>query len=201
MGDFSNFLEVQTKTAWGRTLAEFASFCDPRPDAVILDIGCGPGLLPALFTQRGCRSFGVDYDFRLLVSRLASSLAQADAFHLPFPAASFDVVTATNLLFLLDDPFPALNEWRRVLVPSGEVCLLNPSENLSVVVARQLADDRELAGAARDSLLNWANNAEIHNRWTEAELRDLLTEAGFCLEESRLRVGPGFARFTRAKFC
>lgn len=152
LSDLSNLLEVQTKTAWGRTLAEFASFCDPRPASVVLDVGSGSGLLPALFAQRTCRPFGVDYDFGLLASRLIPSLAQVDVLRLPFRAAAFDLVTATNLLFLLDDPERALHEWGRVLAPDGELCLLKPSENLSVSVARRLADERGLAGTARESL-------------------------------------------------
>jgi SAM-dependent methyltransferase len=199
LSDFSNFLDVQTKTAWGRTLAEFASFCDPMPAAVILDIGCGPGLLPSLFAQRGCRSFGVDYDPKLLASGLIPSLAQADAFHLPFPSASFDLITATNVLFLFDEPDQALHEWKHTLAPDGELCLLNPTGHLSVSAATQLADARGLEGAARDSLLNWARNAESHFHWTEAETQDLLFRAGLRLEDSVLRVGPGFARFVRAR--
>jgi ubiquinone/menaquinone biosynthesis C-methylase UbiE len=199
LSDFSNFLNVQTKTAWGRTLAEFASFCDPMPAAVILDIGCGPGLLPSLFTQRGCRSIGVDYDPKLLASGLIPSLAQADAFHLPFPSASFDLITATNVLFLFGEPDQALHEWKRALAPDGELCLLNPSENLSVSTAERIADVRGLDGAARDSLLNWAQLAESHFHWTEAETRELLSRAGLRLEEAALKVGPGFARFVRAK--
>ena len=200
MSDFSNFLEVQTKTGWGRTLAEFAAFCAPRSASVVLDVGCGPGLLPALFTQRGCRSFGVDHDFELLASDLIPSLVQADALRLPFQSAAFNLVTATNLLFLLEDPDRALNEWRRILAPDGELCLLNPSENLSLAAARRLADERGLAGTARESLLNWAHNAESHFRWTEDETGDLLTQAGFRLDVSVLRVGLGFARFARARF-
>lgn len=200
MSDFSNFLDVQTKTAWGRTLAEFASFCNPRPASVILDVGCGPGLLPALFADRGCKVFGVDFDLGLLTSRLVPSLAQADAFALPFEPSTFNLVTATNLLFLLDDPVRALLEWKRVLEPGGELCLLNPSEKLSILAARRLADERELDGTARESLLNWAHNAETHFRWTESETDKLLSRTGFRMEESTLRVGPGFARFARARF-
>jgi ubiquinone/menaquinone biosynthesis C-methylase UbiE len=198
--DFSNFLDVQAKTAWGRTLAEFASFCNPKPASIILDVGCGPGLLPDLFAQRGCKSFGVDFDLGLLTSRLVPSIAQADAFALPFKPSTFDLVTATNLLFLLDDPLQALHEWRRVLVPGGELCLLNPSENLSIPAARLLADERGLDGTARESLLNWAHNAETHFRWTENETQELLSRAGFKLKEFVLKVGPGFARFARARF-
>ena len=86
-----------------------------------------------------------------------------------------------------------------ILAPDGEICLLNPSENLSIVGATQLADSRALDGTARQSLLNWAQNAENHYRWTEAETRKLLVQAELRLEESVLRVGPGFARFARAK--
>jgi ubiquinone/menaquinone biosynthesis C-methylase UbiE len=200
LSDFSNFLDVQTKTAWGRTLADFASFCSPQPASVVLDVGCGPGLLPALFTQLGCKAFGVDHEFGLLSSRLVVSLIQADAFALPFEDATFNLVTATNLLFLLGEPVRALHEWRRVLVPGGELCLLNPSENLSVPAAMRLADERRLKGTARESLLHWAQNAETHSRWTETETRDLLRQAGFRMDKSVVKVGPGFARFVRASF-
>jgi ubiquinone/menaquinone biosynthesis C-methylase UbiE len=141
----------------------------------------------------------VDHDFRLLSLGLVPSLAQADAFSLPFAASTFDLVTATNLLFLLDDPLRAMREWKRVLAPGGELCLLNPSETLSVAAARTLAAQRGLHGAARESLLNWARNADTHFRWTENETRELLSLAGFRLEDSVLKVGPGFARFARAR--
>ena len=216
LSDFSNFLDVQIKTAWGRTLSEFASFCAPstgspvpaalaragrrpRPASVILDIGCGPGLLPGIFARQGHTAIGIDSDFSLLTSFLSSNLTQADAFHLPFQSSSFDLVTATNVLFLLTDPLSALREWKRVLAPDGELCLLNPSEHLSVATARGLADQRGLADTARSSLLNWAKNAESHFRWTEAETQDLLSQTGLRLEETVLKVGPGFARFVRAE--
>lgn len=199
MTDFSNFLDVQTRTAWGRTLAEFASFCAPGPASLILDIGCGPGLLPAIFAREGHTAFGIDTDFSLLSSSLSSNLIQAEALKLPFRPSTFDFVTATNVLFLLDDPLPALQEWKRVLAPNGALCLLNPSENLSVSAASRLTAERRLDGTARESLLNWAGNAESHFRWTEAEIRNLLSQAGLWLEESVLRVGPGFARFARVR--
>jgi len=199
MPDFSDFLEVQTQTAWGRTLADFASFCDPAPGMCTLDVGCGPGLLPAILAQKGCCSFGVDIDFGLLTSPLSPYLAAADAFSLPFPAGTFDLVTGVNLLFLLNDPIHALQEIVRVLKPTGQVCLLNPSEHISVEAATRLADERGLEGKSRGSLLNWARNAEEHFRWTEEETKNLLASAGLELAESVLRVGPGFARYVRGK--
>ncbi len=199
MPDFSDFLEVQTQTAWGRTLADFASFCDPQPAARILDVGCGPGLLPAIFAQRGCHSFGIDIDIGLLTSRLSLNLAAAETFSLPFQDGMFDLVTAVNLLFLLNDPIRALHEMVRIMKPAGQVCLLNPSEHISVEAAARLADSRGLDGKARGSLLNWARNAEEHVRWTEEETKELLASARLELVESVLRVGPGFARYVRGK--
>jgi len=199
MDDFSSFLDVQTKTAWGRTLAEFASFCDPKPASFILDIGCGPGLLPALFARAGHTAFGIDNDFSLLSASLTSNLIQADAQSLPFTLSTFGMVTATNVLFLLDDPLLALRAWAHLLLPKGELCLLNPSENLNIAAATRMADSRGLEGPARESLLFWAHNAETYFCWTESETRELLFQAGLRLEESTLRVGPGFARFVRAK--
>ncbi|GEM_PF-432311 len=201
MPDFSNFLEIQTKTAWGRTLAEFAAFCDSstssRPASVILDVGTGPGLLPSIFAASGHRAFGVDLDLSLLASRLSRNLVQADAGKLPFKPSTFELVTAVNLLFLLDNPVETLRHWRTLLQPGGGVCLLNPSERISTGAVTRLADERGLDGAARQSLLGWAHNAETHARWTEAETESLFAAAGFRLTESCLKVGPGFARLSR----
>ncbi|MGE5251582.1 MAG: class I SAM-dependent methyltransferase [Bacteroidota bacterium] len=198
MPDFSDFLEVQTRTPWGRTLSDFAFFCAPSTGSVALDVGCGPGLLPALLAGQGCRTVGVDLDLALLSAGLTAGLAQADAGCLPFPAGTFDLITATNVLFLLDDPAAILMEWLRVAGRTGTLCLLNPSQLLSVEAATALADQRGLEGAARRSLLGWARNAQAHARWTEGETRALLQASGWTLSESVLKVGPGFARFARA---
>jgi SAM-dependent methyltransferase len=184
MADFSNFLEIQTRTPWERTLVEFASWSDPGPGSLVLDIGC--------------HALGIDLDFTLLASRLFPLLAQASACRLPFCRDTFELITATNVLFLLNRPLIALEEWQRVLKPEGQLCLLNPSENLSLAAAGKVADERGLDGRARESLLNWARNAEDHFRWTEQETRDLLAATGLGLSASTLRVGPGFARFVRA---
>jgi ubiquinone/menaquinone biosynthesis C-methylase UbiE len=56
------------------------------------------------------------------VARVA--LCAASAQTLPFPAASFDAAAGTLVFCTVPDPARALAELRRVLVPGGEVRLL-----------------------------------------------------------------------------
>lgn len=198
MSAASDFRAVQTTTGWGQVLAMLAEWCRPQPGWHTLDVGCGPGLLPALLAARGCQAGGVELDPAMLrPSPLHPGVARADALHLPLPAGAFDLVTASNLLFLLPAPQPALAEMRRVLAPGGQVVLLNPSERMSLAAATAVADRRDLHGTARESLLNWAARAEAHARWSEADLHALLAAAGLRLVESELTVGPGLARLAR----
>lgn len=198
MSDFSNFLDIQSKTAWARTLAEFGTWCQPQAGTRLLDAGTGPGLFPARMAQAGCHAVGIDTDFSLLASGVFPVLARATIERLPFPAATFDLVTATNVIFLLGDPLAALRECHRVLRTDGQVCLLNPSEYLNAASATTLAEARGLDGQNRESLMGWARRAEKHGGWTEEYAARLLARAGLRVTETVLRVGPGFARFTRA---
>lgn len=203
-GADAHFLDVQVRTGWGRTLGSFAAWCDPPAGARILDVGCGPGLLPALFTARGSPAVGVDLDWTSLADGWSHFdpvpiLVQGPGEHLPFEDASFDLVTACNLLFLLPDPLSALCEMQRVTRPGGQVCVLNPSEHMSTTAAQALADRHGLEGLERESLLGWAARAEDNHRWNETELRRLFEQADLRLVESVLKVGPGLARFTRGE--
>lgn len=192
-----SFYAIQTQTAWGHTLAGFAAWCAPQAGWRALDVGCGPGLLPALLAARGCQAWGVDLEYAALAGGLHPALAQAAAERLPFPPASFDLLTASNLLFLLPDPSAALAEMARLLRPGGQAALLNPSERMSLAAATALADERRLAGLERDSLLTWAARAETHARWDEPALDALCQRAGLRLVETALKVGPGLARLAR----
>lgn len=203
--DADYFLELQTRTGWGQVLGSFASWCasrldsTTRPTGSALDIGCGPGLLPALLSRQGFWAVGVDLEMAMFLhAPLHSLVLQADGLRLPFAMQSFCLVTASNYLFLMMDPVSALGEMVRVLRTGGQVCLLNPSEKMSVAAARELADARNLSGLARDTLLNWAQRAEVHQRWDEPQMQALLASAGLQLQHTELRLGPGLARFTRA---
>ncbi len=193
------FLELQTKTGWGAMLRSFASWLDPKPASLILDVGTGPGLLPAILTQNGCHVIGVDSSFKMFRDALHPELVLASVYSPPFQREAFDLITASNLLFLLPDPLAALREMTRLLAPEGEIALLNPSERMSVIAATSLADERGLDGLARETLLNYAGRAECHFRWGEAELRELFAPANLALTDTVSKMGEGLVRFARGR--
>ncbi len=197
--DAEYFQELQTHTGWSRTLYGFAAWCSPQPGWITLDVGCGPGLLPALFTKLGCNAVGVDLDMEMFKpSPLHPTVVVADARDLPFTCNTFDLVTASNLFFFLPEPLDLLIGLKRLLRPAGKIAMLNPSELLNPESASGFADDQGLAGVARCTLLNWAKRASANHRWTEAETRLLYSNAGLQYQGSVLKVGPGFGRFSSA---
>jgi SAM-dependent methyltransferase len=76
-----------------------------------LEVGCGPGVLRAIFSRYGYKTIGADLDLKIfLPTRLTTIVIVADIHSLPFSTNSFDLITATNLLFLLTQPVLALVE-------------------------------------------------------------------------------------------
>ena len=96
----------------------------------ILDIGCGTG---AMLDE--LRPFGsvVGADFspealQFCVTRGApADLARADVRRLPFADASFDVVTAMDIVEHIDDDKAACSEIFRVLKPGGRLFVTVPA--------------------------------------------------------------------------
>lgn len=106
---------------------------DLRPGLRLLDVGCGTGdylrVLAPLVAPGD--AIGIDLSVELIKrAELLSPTDQpnlffqvADVYDLPFPDASFERVTATQVLLHLSDPWKALTELRRVLVPGGRVSI------------------------------------------------------------------------------
>ncbi len=97
----------------------------------LLEIGVGTGKnLP--FYPRSLQATAVDLSPRMLERArqrarrlgLPVDLREADAQALPFPDASFDTVLSTFVFCSVPDPVLGLREVRRVLVPGGQLLLL-----------------------------------------------------------------------------
>jgi ubiquinone/menaquinone biosynthesis C-methylase UbiE len=104
-----------------------------RPGLRLLDVGCGTGdylRVMAPLVAPG-EAIGIDLSAELVKrAELLSPADQpnlsfqvADVYELPFPDASFERVTATQVMLHLADPWKAIAELRRVLVPGGRVSI------------------------------------------------------------------------------
>lgn len=98
----------------------------------LLDIGCGTGYVAALYARGQAVVTAVDIAERsveLTRKRLAqlglhATVRTANAEALPFPDASFDLVSSFGVLHHTPDTAKALREVHRVLVPGGRALLM-----------------------------------------------------------------------------
>jgi ubiquinone/menaquinone biosynthesis C-methylase UbiE len=93
------------------------------PGARLLDAGCGPGHLAACASLLGARSTGADFSVEMIAEARrrfpAIRFEQGDVEALPFADESQDAVLSNIVLFHVTDPFGAMQEAFRVLVPGG----------------------------------------------------------------------------------
>ena len=113
-----------------RTIANSAAYLEPHlsPGLSLLDVGCGPGTITVEFAERLApgRVVGVDASADVIAkaSEFAApnlSFEVADAYALPFPDDSFDIVHAHQVLQHVARPVDVLRELRRVVKPGGLV--------------------------------------------------------------------------------
>jgi SAM-dependent methyltransferase len=120
----------------------------------VLDVGCGIGhwaqvLAPAL--PEDARVIGVDRDPGWIDEAAARAAQrglshrfeyrQSDANALPFPDASFDLVTCQTLLIHVADPRAVIAEMMRVARPGGLVLAAEPNNLCSSLVLNSIAFD------------------------------------------------------------
>jgi len=119
-----------------RTVANSCAYLVPRlsPDAVVLDVGCGPGTITIDLARHvpDGRVLGLDRAGEVIDAARAAGVdrgvanvefATGDVYALDLPDDSFDVVHAHQVLQHLTDPVAALRELRRVCRPGGVVAV------------------------------------------------------------------------------
>jgi ubiquinone/menaquinone biosynthesis methyltransferase len=115
---------------WKRRLAGLAAV---HPGTRVLDLACGTGDIAFELTAAGARVVGLDITVAMLAlarrrpeaARGAAAFAAGDMMALPFPDASFDVVTTGYGLRNVPDLPGALAEIHRVLMPGGSLLSLD----------------------------------------------------------------------------
>jgi SAM-dependent methyltransferase len=91
-----------------------------RPDALILDVGAGAGIVSQMdFRGQVARVVGIDPDPRVRDNPYLDEAYIGVAERTPFAEGSFDLVFADNVLEHIADPDEFLREVRRILKPGG----------------------------------------------------------------------------------
>lgn len=108
------------------TNAEFVRFLGITPGMLVLEVGCGLGILAAevAATAQGVRVVGLEKSPKQIAAAVKDHhvvYVQGDAHQLEFPDGSFDLVYARYLLEHVQDPREVLREMRRVARPGGRV--------------------------------------------------------------------------------
>lgn len=116
-------LRAENKAMFPWILNKLRTLCDHKGN--ILDVGCGGGFLSNELARQGYNVTGVDLSEESLEVAKAHDKTRtvryqvADAYKLPYPDASFDVVTAMDFLEHVDKPADVIKEFSRVLKPHG----------------------------------------------------------------------------------
>jgi ubiquinone/menaquinone biosynthesis C-methylase UbiE len=189
---FDSFAERYESWAGGlhvRVARRLVEWVEPLPGELVLDIGCGTGLVSnraaELVWPLG-RVIGLDVSFAML--ELAYDRAPANASYqlvhledrLPFPSAAFDLVTFGDSLPYLSEPFRMLEEARRVLRPRGRIGLSLRQRSMITEAQRafyRLLDDELVE--AHPLIVPRFRRAD-HGKLGEPEVvSELLEDAGF----------------------
>lgn len=115
--------ESKIKTPW--VLERIKKHFPNLTETFVLDVGCGGGFLSNELATSGLNVSGVDLSLESLKTAHAHDLtgrvtySSADAYDLPFPDHSFDVVCAMDFLEHLDRPDLVIKEFARVLKADG----------------------------------------------------------------------------------
>jgi SAM-dependent methyltransferase len=132
----------------------------------ILDVGCGTGGNLLLLSKYGDAE-GVDVSpdaVSFCRERGLQKVKQGTAEQLPYGDATFDLVTALDVVEHLDDDLAGLKEMRRVLRPGGRVLIFVPT-----------------------FMFLWGLQDDVSNhrrRYRMSELRGVLEKAGFDVERT-----------------
>jgi 2-polyprenyl-6-hydroxyphenyl methylase/3-demethylubiquinone-9 3-methyltransferase len=105
----------------------FDRFVDRWQGKRALDVGCGGGFTTEFLAERGCIVSGLDPSTKLIAAadqhakqtgkKITYTVGKSE--HLPYPDASFDIVTCVDVLEHVESPAEAVREIHRVLAPGG----------------------------------------------------------------------------------
>jgi len=168
--EYRKLAEVEDRMWYFRSLhrhvARVLAKAGVKPDAHLLDAGCGTGgmILRLGREQPGWRWSGID--FMPLACELArercaqgTDIREASVTALPFAEASFEAVVSADVICQVEDADVAVREFFRVLKPGGVVVINVPAY-----------------------MWMWSyhdDSCQTKHRYTRPEVEALMNEAGF----------------------
>jgi len=155
---FNAMIDRLQEHSWRKGL----QFCQIKPGALVLDVGCGTGRWLRRYSERGLQPVGVDATEgmvqRAAASGLKCPLVVGLAQRLPFDDAAFDLVSAVTVIQHISPEYQvdALKEMARVLRPGGHLLLLELIRGQGPhVFSRRPQNWIDEASAAGVSLSEW----------------------------------------------
>lgn len=127
---FSTAASIKDEAAL-RLIVEFSG---AGPDDTVLDVACGGGLVVCAFAKTVRHATGIDLTPAMLEQARKNQAAQGltnvawkrgDVLPLPFPDASFSIVTSRFAFHHFLDPLAVLKEMKRVAKPGGKVMVVD----------------------------------------------------------------------------
>lgn len=174
---------------------------DPPAGCRFLDLGAGRGALTAPALDRGCVVTAVDAApamcERLAAAYPAAAVCVMDAQALDFPSGTFDLVAASFVVHVLDDPAAGVGEAYRVLAPGGRFAFTGGSarhHNANRADEQVLPEAPSLGGRLNDLFAEFS----IHlppggSMGRPVDAAELLEDAGFIdLREDHAAVAVPF---------
>lgn len=118
----------EEKAAWitdPGLLGKFVEMAHLRPDAALLDVCCGTGIVGAGFAGKVARRVGLDLTAEMMeqAKERLDEWVQGSADAMPFADATFDIVVCRQALHFVDSPAGVAREMYRVLRPGGQAII------------------------------------------------------------------------------
>lgn len=134
-----------------------------KKDGLILDNGCGTGILASLFPHR--KIIGLDISVGMLdKARLKNKyIVCANSESLPFKSRSFDTIFSRSILHHLVGPRQAITEMHRVLKLEGELVLMETNKSVINDLPRKLMKKTE-------------HFSNLHKNFDKKELLGIINE-------------------------